>query len=1135
MRILFRPPLIPLAILAACGQNASSPAPDPFDSEERGGKLHNVEVASTSPDVLLTAAAADTGGDLDGLTMSDFAVVSTRSETTPSGQRLTHIRLRQEVDGVPVWKGYLGLTAREADAVGPARLLASSYRVFHGVRAATTPAIDEVRAVSLAREALRRPATAAVTDKSLVLWPLEGRLDLVWNVMVEGSHFRALVYATGPLEGRVLRVDTRHYETTGTVTGQVAIGGAADGNGVATPTPLADLDVVGEGATATTALDGSYLIDVAEGSALRASLAGAAVSVVDQTGLVTEATGTAAAVTDLSLGDAADPLSVAGVTTYHFANQIHRFLVDNGAGDPALLGLTANVNINDACNAFYTQNTLNFFQAGSVAGFNCTNSAEASIIIHEYGHFADDVFGGIQDAGLSEGWGDLLACLVRKTPEIGPDLFIGDDTAMRTCDNDYQFPASGIDQVHELGQAWAGFGWHAREGLIAALGEEEGDAVARQLLIPSLTSNAPDIPSAVREVFIRDDDDGDLENLTPHWDILLEAADRHHLGFVVVEDLVVPAATSDLAAAAVTATTVTLTWTAAGDDGDEGTADRFDLRVSREPITATNFAQAAPVAAPAPLEAGSTIEATVLVAPGETLFFALRTFDEQNNGSEISNVIEVTSDEGTEIFSDSFEGGAGGWQATGLWHVSERRASDGSSAFWYGQEATGNYDTGAANSGELLSPPIDLSGATNPALAFDTFFDVEAGEAFDTMRIQVFDVNDPEVAAEHVELAGQSGDFVGFLFSLDGFAGRTVQVRFSFDTVDNVGNTTEGWFIDHVRVVADGEAGTPSLVINELLADPGPFDANGDGLISFSDDEFIELVNAGSTPLDLSGATVEDAMRVRFTFPEGTTLAPGTALVLFGGGTPPPGMNALIANGLFLNNRGDRIIVRAPGGATLADMSYGNEGSDDQSLTRAVDGDGEAAFVKHRTVSSAPASPGTRADGTPFDVEPPTPASLVINEVLADPAPGFDANRDGVASTSADEFIEIVNVGGEPIDLSGATLADAVSVRAIVPDGVVLEPGGALVLFGGGSPDPADFPGVQVAAGGSSLFLNNSGDTIVLSAAGGGVLAALSFGLVSDQSLVRQTELDGTSALVPHTEVSDQLASPGTRADGSAR
>ncbi|HEU4388260.1 MAG TPA: lamin tail domain-containing protein, partial [Blastocatellia bacterium] len=91
------------------------------------------------------------------------------------------------------------------------------------------------------------------------------------------------------------------------------------------------------------------------------------------------------------------------------------------------------------------------------------------------------------------------------------------------------------------------------------------------------------------------------------------------------------------------------------------------------------------------------------------------------------------------------------------------------------------------------------------------------------------------------------------------------------------------------------------IVINEFLADPptgSAGDANGDGVTNATQDEFVELVNAGSTPLAVGGFTISDATSVRFTFPSGKVIPPGEAAVVFGGGTPTGAFGNASANGL---------------------------------------------------------------------------------------------------------------------------------------------------------------------------------------------------------------------------------------------
>jgi len=160
------------------------------------------------------------------------------------------------------------------------------------------------------------------------------------------------------------------------------------------------------------------------------------------------------------------------------------------------------------------------------------------------------------------------------------------------------------------------------------------------------------------------------------------------------------------------------------------------------------------------------------------------------------------------------------------------------------------------------------------------------------------------------------------------------------------------------------------LLVNEILADPpAGYDANGDGVYQYADDEFVEMVNIGDGSLDLSGATISDEVGVRVTLPAGMVLAPGEVLVVFGGGTPReigPGVHVFADGWMQLNNDGDTVTIRDAGGAVLAEAGYGSEGGADQSLVRATDGDPAAAFVQHLTVSDRPASPGFKVDGSPF-------------------------------------------------------------------------------------------------------------------------------------------------------------------------
>ena len=181
-----------------------------------------------------------------------------------------------------------------------------------------------------------------------------------------------------------------------------------------------------------------------------------------------------------------------------------------------------------------------------------------------------------------------------------------------------------------------------------------------------------------------------------------------------------------------------------------------------------------------------------------------------------------------------------------------------------------------------------------------------------------------------------------------------------------------------------------------------------------------------------------------------------------------------------------------------------------------------------------------------------SPAMLVLNEVLYDPpaAPDGDANGDGTRDAQQDEFVEIVNVGGAPADLSGYMLFDARGLdegmpRHTVPANTILAPNQALVVFGGGNPT-GDFGGaiVQTANGLDRLLnLNNSADVFVLQNAAGETIFEFDVGdrmmpdatvrsRNPDESYTRSPDITGD--FIQHAAAVDNVFfSPGTRIDGS--
>lgn len=222
-----------------------------------------------------------------------------------------------------------------------------------------------------------------------------------------------------------------------------------------------------------------------------------------------------------------------------------------------------------------------------------------------------------------------------------------------------------------------------------------------------------------------------------------------------------------------------------------------------------------------------------------------------------------------DMFYEDFESGSPDWIVNGFWHVETNPENiavipeinpelvtlpdagnlpnvfDGSSVLWYGESSTGtflgsDYDpfsqspknggmSNGPNSGEAITPLIDLSGINDATLSFMSWYEVESVDvnSFDMMTLEVSvdngaswtpigqinpldDVNGPADIPYSSGGFNEPGMWIEQQFDMGAFANQQVNIKFVFDTIDGAYNGFRGWIIDDVSIYS-GEAQPPSI------------------------------------------------------------------------------------------------------------------------------------------------------------------------------------------------------------------------------------------------------------------------------------------------------------------------------------
>jgi len=822
----------------------------------------------------LGAALVETNRSLLGVGAGDVEPV-----IVARGGRIHYLVYRQVYSGLEVVDSRVDLRLH----VPTGRLVRIGSRALRDLAISTTPLVGESAAISLAARFTGFLAGRDLFEGArLVVLPVGGEGRLAWEVgfQVEEPLSHPLVFVDAG-SGALLDVRERiHFDYSGNVSGRGTPGllpDIASNPTVVFPLSGVTVNIPGIGSAVTDA-GGNFTIPSASGATqmVTVNLSGPYFNVNNYNGTANPGVDSTVTMMIPAGGSAnflfnATPAQfpTGEVNGARFTKQVRDYIqgIINVPGID--IPFPVNVNQNQTCNAFYSSaggGSINFFFQGG----NCVNTAYSTVIHHEYGHFVDAVLGGIVGGfGISEGWGDVLAVFLTGQPIVGANFTLSGGF-IRTADNNRRYPAMECsNEVHCLGEIWAGFCWHLRQNLISSLGSGPGILQAEDIVIPALLADESTIQANILEVMLLDDNDGNLTNGTPNFSAIAKAAQQH--GFY--EDVYAATLLSHTPVPDTTVTTgtypVSVTATPI-----VGSITGVTVSVSsNEGVTYSTF--------PLSSAGGNLWSGTIPALPApETAFYFFNATNDQGYTRRFpvqpGNVFAFSVGVRTPVFADDMESGPGGWthvqmQTQDDWqhgapNQSNNNVYDPTAAFSgtnvWGNDLSpagfnGSYQNNVIN--ELNSVVLNLSGQTGTRLRYRRWATIRPND-FGRIRVNGTDVFATSGSAGQGDTTWNLHDFpIGALADNNPAVQLTWRLESNSSTSQN--SVAGGWTIDDVEVytvklpcpppvvLGPGTAGTGGLVPSLSLVG-SPTIGNAAFAIQLSQ-------GRGGAPAALAAAAVE--------------------------------------------------------------------------------------------------------------------------------------------------------------------------------------------------------------------------------------------------------------------------------------
>ncbi len=258
------------------------------------------------------------------------------------------------------------------------------------------------------------------------------------------------------------------------------------------------------------------------------------------------------------------------------------------------------------------------------------------------------------------------------------------------------------------------------------------------------------------------------------------------------DDEVAPAKIDGLEVVDSLMSSVEINFNISGDDGFEGEASEYEVKVSSEPITDENWASSKLIASSdVSIEDGVATFVLNNLELNSTGYVAVRASDDIGNVSEISDSVEYSTLR-VEILAEDHADSLEGVEVTGTWglEVSE----DGTSMF--SDSPDGQY--GNKENSSLTMAPIAVT-AEKSFLRLQTEYDLETRYDYGYVEISV----DGETWVEVAKYNGKSEGVVAPVINISDVVSGAESFQVRFRITSDSSQTRDGWKIDSVTVLGN--------------------------------------------------------------------------------------------------------------------------------------------------------------------------------------------------------------------------------------------------------------------------------------------------------------------------------------------